>query len=53
MSTYEVSFMVVYSDTVEADSPEQAVELVDEYCPYDIDGSAWVTDIDTSEEWEV
>lgn len=53
MSKYHVSFMCIYSEEVEAGSPEEAAELVEGYCPYDIDGSAWVTNVDTSKECEV
>lgn len=53
MGKYHVSFMCIYSDEVEADSPEEAADLVESWCPYDIDGSAWVTNKDTGEESEV
>ena len=53
MSEYHVSYMVVYSDEVEADSPEEAAEIVAKSCPYDIDGAAEVTRIDTDESWTI
>lgn len=34
MKEYNVSFMVAYSDTVEAESPEEAVNIVVRDCPY-------------------
>jgi hypothetical protein len=53
MNEYHVSFMVVYNETTEAYSPEEAVDNVASNCPYDIDGSAWVTNLDTGEEYEI
>lgn len=50
---YHVSFMCIYSDTVEARSPKEAADLVECWCPYDVDGSAWVTNLETGEECEV
>ena len=51
--TYAVSYMVVYTEVVEAESFEEAAEIVAKNCPYDIDGSAWVTCEETGEEAEV
>lgn len=53
MSKYHVSFMCVYSDVVEADSPEEAADIVAKNCEYDIDGNAVVTDIETDEQFEL
>ena len=53
MSRYYVSYMVVYGEEVEADSPEEAADIVAQNCPYDIDGVAAVTDLDTDEQVEV
>jgi hypothetical protein len=53
MSEYHVAYMCVYSDVVEADSPEEAAEIVARECPYDIDGAAEVTRIDTDEAWTI
>lgn len=55
MAEYSVAYMVVYSDVVEADSPEEAAEKAADNCPYDIDGAfpAHVTRIDTDEEWDI
>ena len=53
MAEYHVAYMVVYSDVVEADSPEEAANIVQESCPYDVDGFAAVTRIDTDEFWEI
>ena len=53
MPRYYVSYMVVYSEEVEADSPEEAADMVANECPYDIDGAAAVTDVDTDEQVEV
>ena len=52
MAKYFVSYMVVYSDAVEADSPEEAAEFVANNCPFDIDGGAFVTNEDTGEEFD-
>lgn len=51
MREYIVSYMCIYSDTVEANSPEEAAEIVANNCPYDIDGEAAVTDLETGEEY--
>ena len=53
MPRYYVAYMVVYGDEVEADSPEEAADIVAQNCPYDIDGAAAVTDVDTDEQVEV
>lgn len=53
MPRYYVSYMVVYGDEVEADTPEEAADMVAKDCPYDIDGAAAVTDLDTEEQVEV
>lgn len=49
---YHVACMCIYSDVVEADSPEEAAEKVAGDCPYDINGEIAVTRIDTDEQWE-
>ena len=53
MSEYSVSYMVIYSDTVEAESPEEAAEMVQLSCPYDVDGEAYVVNQETGEEWNL
>ena len=53
MDEYFVSYMCVYSDTVEAECPEDAARIVANNCEYDIDGPAYVINIDTSEEFEI
>ena len=53
MSEYTVSYMVVYTETVEADSPEEAAQLVRYNCPYDVSGAAAVTNEDTGEYWDI
>ena len=53
MKEYHVSYMCVYSQTVVADSPEEAADMVERSCPYDVDGLAYVTDRETGEEFEV
>lgn len=53
MPRYYVSYMVVYGDEVEADTPEEAANIVASKCPYDVDGAAAVTDLDTDEQVEV
>lgn len=53
MPRYYVSYMVVYGEEVEADTPEEAADMVAQDCPYDIGGAAAVTDVDTDEQVEV
>lgn len=53
MGEYNVAYMVVYSETVEADSPEEAAEIVRYNCPYDVSGAAAVTDEETGEYWDI
>ena len=53
MPKYHVSYMLIFSDVVEAESPEEAADIVEYECPYDIDGEAFVTRIDTDETWEI
>ena len=53
MDEYFVSYMCVYSDTVEAESPEEAAEYVAQKCPYDVDGLAFVVNTRTDEEFEI
>lgn len=50
---YTVVYTCIYGDTVEARSPKEAAEIVAGKCPYDIDGSACVTCVNTDEEWEI
>lgn len=52
MPEYHVSYMVVYSDVVEAENAEEAANIVTRECPYDVDGYAHVVRIDTGEEWD-
>lgn len=53
MKKYFVSFMCIYSDEVETENPEEAAEIVSNDCPFDIDGSACVTDMETGEQYEI
>lgn len=53
MKEYYVSYIVVYSKPVKANSFEEAAELVANNCPYDMDGPAYVTEIESGEEKEV
>lgn len=53
MKEYNVAYMVVYSRVVEADSPEEAADIVANNCPYDVDGLACVTDLETGKYYEV
>lgn len=53
MKEYHVSFMVSYSDTVEAESPEEAVDIVVRDCPYDGIDNIFVVDTETGEEFEI
>lgn len=53
MKEYYVSYMVVYSESVDANSFEEAAEFVANNCPYDIDGPAYVVEIESQEEREI
>ncbi len=53
MKEYHVSFMVSYGDTVEAESPEEAVDIVVRDCPYDGIDDIFVVDTETGEEFEI
>ena len=53
MDKYYVSYMCVYSDTVVANSFEEAAEIVANNCEYDVEGYATITCLDTGEEREV
>ena len=53
MDDYVVSYMVIYSDTVQATSPEEAARLVEDDCPYDVDGTACVVNLRTGETFEI
>ena len=53
MSEYTVSYMVVYTETVEADSPEEAAEIVQYNCPYDVSGAAAVINEEIGEYWDI
>lgn len=53
MTEYFVAYMVVYGDTVDADSPEEAADMVAAECPYDVDGCAHVTNQETGESWDI
>ena len=50
---YHVSFTVIISRVVKAESHEEACEKAMADCPYDIDGTAWVTNLRTGEEMGV
>lgn len=52
MKEYHVSYMVIYSEVVEAESPEEAAEIVEKNCPYDVDGGAFIVDKETGEEFD-
>lgn len=53
LKEYNVSFMVSYSDRVEAESPEEAVDIVVRDCPYDGIDNIFVVDTETGEEFEI
>ena len=53
MREYNVSCMCVYSEDVSAESPEEAADLIQSSCPYDVDGQACVTDLETGEQFEI
>lgn len=50
---YSVSCMCIYTETVLANSPEEAADIVVDRCPYDVDGEAHVEDLDSGEEWDL
>ena len=37
---YNISAMVVYSDEIEADTEEEAIDIFCAECPYDVDGNS-------------
>ena len=51
---YLVAFTVVYSRIVEADSPKEAADMAEGLCPCEceIDGTAYVTCLDTGEHFD-
>lgn len=51
MKEYYVSYMCIFNMIVEADSPEEAADLAEQECEYDIDGPAYVVDAESGEEW--
>lgn len=52
LKEYNVSFMVVWSEHVEAESPEEAVDIAVRDCPYDGIDNIFAVDIETGEEFE-
>lgn len=52
---YSVSLAVLWATEVEADSPEEAVDLAVEECPYDMENSvpAHVWNEETGEDWDI
>lgn len=50
MDNYTVSYMCIYTATVEAESFEEAADLTEVECPLMVDGHAWVTNQTTGEE---
>ena len=53
MKEYNVSFMCIYSEDISAESPEEAADSIQSNCPYDVDGKACVTDLETGEQFEI
>lgn len=53
MAEYWVCANVIYADFVEADSPEEAAELFENKCPYDVDGEVFVIDQETHKTYEL
>lgn len=53
MKEYFVSYMCIFSTVVEADSPEEAAEIAADKCEYDVDGEAYIRDLETDEEIEL
>lgn len=53
--TYRVSLAVLWGIEVEANSPEEAVDLAVEECPYDLENSvpANVWNEETGENWDI
>lgn len=48
---YNISAMVVYSDEIEADTEEEAIDLFCSECPYDVDGQTIECEI--TDNWEM
>lgn len=53
MKEYHVSYMYIFSTVVKAENPEEATEIAASKCEYDIDGEAYVTDLETDEGFAV
>ena len=49
---YNISAMVVYSDQIEAENEEEAIDKFEADCPYDIDGSTIECEEDRESEGE-
>ena len=55
MKHYHVSFLVVYDDVVEAETPEEAADIAMDNCQYDVEGNsgAYVVCEETGEEFDL
>ncbi len=49
---YQISAMVVYYDTIEAISEEEAIDIFCAECPYDVDANTIECEIDIDDKWE-
>ena len=52
MSTFFVSLNCIYSTEIEADNPEQAADLAEAECPLEVNGYAFVKNLETEEEFD-
>lgn len=53
MTKYIVSYKVIYTEPIMADSLEEAVNIVAAECPYEIDDGPFVTNWDTGETFDL
>ena len=54
MRVWDLSAMVVYTDTIKAETKEEAIDIFRKDCPYDIDCntiSCEESDEESEEEW--
>ena len=49
---YNISAMVVYSDSIEANSEEEAIDIFCSECPYDVDGNTIECEMDFEDYWD-
>lgn len=53
LKDYEVSCSLLYTDIITAESKEEAVKILEDTVPYDIDGEVHVVEVETGDEWDL